>query len=168
MKSRAAIFLGVLLLGGFVYFAGDLIANNASFFAPPGPWKRMTVYLTMHSAWTSSDYPLPEVGAQDYMGVPAKVREDILAGIKHFGSWKVVSDTGSLPGSPEILEIFVPGNFWRSSERLTLTMISDKYGIQLMAKSDSTALHADFGATRNTILRLFHAIENQIAIHPPV
>lgn len=37
-----------------------------------------------------------------------------------------------------------------------------------MAKSDSTALHADFGATRNTILRLFHAIENQIAIHPPV
>ncbi|WP_143461238.1 MULTISPECIES: hypothetical protein [Leptospirillum] len=128
----------------------------------------MTVYLTMHSAWTSSDYPLPEVGAQDYMGVPAKVREDILAGIKHFGSWKVLSDTGSLPGSPEILEIFVPGNFWRSSEHLTLTMISDKYGIHLMAKSDSTALHADFGATRNTILRLFHAIENQIAIHPPV
>jgi hypothetical protein len=102
------------------------------------------------------------------MGVPLKVREDILAGITHFGSWKVLSDTGSLPESPEILEIFVPGNFWRSSERLTLTMISDKYGIQLMAKSDSTALHADFGATRNTILRLFHAIENQIAIHPPV
>lgn len=169
MKSRVlATLFGIFFLGGLVYFAGDLIANNASFFSPPGPWKRMTVYLTMNSAWTASDYPLPEVSAKEYMGVPARVREDILAGIRHFGAWSIASDTGPLSGSPELIEILVPGNFWRSPERVTLKMSSDKYGVLVEAKSVSSSLHADLGATRNTILRLFHAIENQIAIHPPV
>lgn len=156
-----------VLIGGLIYGLGDLIANNASFFNPPGPWKRMTVYLTMHSAWTSPDYPLPEVNPREYMGDPRLVREDILSGIHHFGSWIVESDNGFQKERPEILRIRVPGNFWRSPEQLTLTLISDKYGIFLKARSDSASSYADFGADRNTLLRLFHAIENQIAIHPP-
>ena len=168
MKSRvAATLFGIIVLGGLVYFFGDLIANNASFFSPPGPWSRMSVYLTMHSAWTGSGYPLPEVSAKVYMGEPSRVREDILAGIKHFETWSVQSDSGPLKGRVETLRIRVPGNFWRSPERLTLTMVPDKFGILVRAKADSDSSHADFGATRNTILRLYHAIENQIAIHPP-
>lgn len=168
MKSRfGGVLAGVVLLGIVLYFLGDLVANNASFFNRPGAWKRMSVYLSLHSAWTSSDYPLPEVRPRTYMGEPSRVREDILRGIAHFSAWHIESDTGASTDQPEKVRVRVPGNFWRASEWLTLTLIADKYGIAVRARSDSDSRHADFGANRNTILRLFHAIDNQIAIHPP-
>jgi hypothetical protein len=168
MKTKfVGALAGIILLGAIIYFLGDLVANNASFFNRPGAWKRMSVYVSLHAAWTSPDYPLPEVSPRKYMGEPSRVREDILGGIAHFPAWRIESDSGPSENKPETLLVRVPGNFWRASERLALTLIPDKYGVTVRARSDSDSHHADFGANRNTILRLFHAIDNQIAIHPP-
>ncbi|MHB1606083.1 MAG: hypothetical protein ACYCTV_06795 [Leptospirales bacterium] len=157
----------VLLLSGVLYGLGDLIANNAGFFTAPGAARRLGVYLSLSSAWTAPDYPLPEVAPREYMGDPVLIRKDILLGIKHFTRWKLQSAPGTADASKEVIHVAIPGSFWRSPEVMKVRLTAAKYGLHVWVESVSVGRRPDFGANRNSILRLFHAIDNQIAIHPP-
>lgn len=158
---------GVLFLSATLYCLGDLIANNAGFFSAPGTARRFGVYLSLSSAWTAPDYPLPELAPREYMGNPVLIRKDILLGIEHFKRWKLLSEPGKPVSSGEVIRVAVPGSFWRSPQKMELRLTAVQYGIHVWVRSVSVANRPDFGANRNSILRLFHAIDNQIAFHPP-
>ena len=168
MKWRwFSVISGVLFLCALLYGVGDLIANNAGFFTAPGAARRLGVYLSLSSAWTASDYPLPEVAPRDYLGDPALLRKDILLGIGHFDRWKLLADPGPGGSQAEVIRVRVPGSFWRSPQNMEIRMTPMQYGLHVWAQSSSIARRPDLGANRNSILRLFHAIDNQIALHPP-
>ncbi|MHB1284961.1 MAG: hypothetical protein ACYCYP_00135 [Leptospirales bacterium] len=161
------IVSGLLLLGGLLYGIGDLIANNAGFFEPPGASRRLEVYLSLSSAWTDPTYPLPEVAPRDYLGDPALVQKDILQGIAYFNRWKILPVSPVASAQVSIIRVGIPGSFWRAPQIMELRIAPMEYGLHLWVKSVSVSRRPDFGANRNSILRLFHAIDNQIAIHPP-
>lgn len=159
---------GLVFVGGILYATGALIANNASFFNPPGALERLNVYLSLSKAWTQGGYPLPEVSSRDYMGNPALVRQDILRGIRHFSRWNILSSTpGATSGPVERIRISIPASFWQTGQTMELVLTRTPYGIHLESRSESVRRIPDCGANRNSILRMFHAIDNEMAIHPP-
>ncbi len=163
------VLAGIFVIGAFLYVTGALIANNASFFNPPGAMKRLNVYLSLSKAWTQGAYPLPEVSARDYMGNPALVRKDIIRGIRHFSRWKILSPTPmDFSGPVERIRISIPSSFWRTEQTMELVLMKTQYGIHVESRSTSSRRIPDWGANRNSILRVFHAIDNEMAIHPPV
>lgn len=159
---------GLVIVGGFLYAAGALIANNASFFNPPGSLERLNVYLSLSKAWTQGGYPLPEVSSRDFMGNPVLVRQDILRAIGHFPKWTILSHAPNpISGSEERIRISIPSSFWHTGQTMELVLTTTPYGIHLESRSESVRRIPDCGANRNSILRLFHAIDNEMAVHPP-
>lgn len=163
------VLAGIVVIGALLYATGALIANNASFFNPPGALKRLNVYLSLSKAWTQGAYPLPEVSSRDYMGNSDLIREDIIRGIRHFSRWKILSSTPrNFTGPVERIRISIPSSFWRTEQAMELVLMKTQYGIHVEARSASLRKIPDWGANRNSILRVFHAIDNEMAIHPPV
>ena len=161
-------FIGgaVFFLACFVYLAGDLISNNTNLWNPPGPIKRLSVYFSMDRAWTGQGYPLPELMDRNYEGDVVVLDQNIMRAIKHFRGWTIEARTVSETGGT--YRITVPSTFWRTFETLTLTKTPIPEGVRLSMSGRADGSLPDLGATRNSIIRFYHALDNEIALHPLV
>jgi hypothetical protein len=160
------IGIAVLFLACFVYLGGDLISNNTNLWNPPGAIKRLSVYFSMNRAWTSQGYPLPELMDRNYEGDVIVLDQNIMRAIKHFRGWTIEPLTVSTTGGT--YRITVPSTFWRAYETLTLTKAAMHEGVRLSMSGIADGSLPDLGATRNSILRFYHALDNEIALHPLV
>ncbi|MDA8059487.1 MAG: hypothetical protein ACYCXP_00085 [Leptospirillum sp.] len=160
------IGIAVLFLACFVYLGGDLISNNTNLWNPPGALKRLSVYFSMNRAWTSQGYPLPELMDRNYEGDTVVLDQNIMRAIKHFRGWTITPLTVS--GTGGTYRITVPSTFWRTFETLTLTKTPIPDGVRLSMSGQAAGSLPDLGATRNSILRFYHALDNEIALHPLV
>ncbi len=160
------IAVAVVVLAGGVYLGGDLISNNTNLWNPPGPVKRLGVYFSMNKAWTSEGYPLPELMDKVYEGDLTVLDQNILRSIHHFNGWTITPLTVS--GTGGTYRITVPKTFWRAPETIILTKTPIPEGVRLSLSGHALTSHPDLGATRNSILRFYHALDNEIAVHPLV
>lgn len=160
MKILKITALVVLL--GFLYLAGDLIANNAAFINTPGPVDRLKVYFTLNRAWTAGGYPLPEVSSRLFFGDEEKLRSNIRVSLRSFSGWKIRK------ADPGRIEVSVDASFWHSASVLEISLVPVPGGLRMDVVARSLSDSPDLGANRNYILNLYHAIGDENAIHPPV
>lgn len=160
------IGIAVCLLACLVYIGGDLISNNTNLWNPPGAFQRLSVYFSMNRAWTSQGYPLPELMDRNYEGDVGVLDQNIMRSIKHFRGWTI--ETLTVSGTGGTYRITVPATFWRKFETITLTKTPIPEGVRLSMSGKSDGSLPDLGATRNSILRFYHALDNEIALHPLV
>ncbi|BAM07864.1 hypothetical protein [Leptospirillum ferrooxidans] len=160
------IGLAVFCLACFVYLGGDLISNNTNLWNPPGVMKRLSVYFSLNRAWTGQGYPLPELMDRNYEGDVIVLDQNIMRAIKHFRGWTI--ETLTVSGTGGTYRIKVPSTFWRKKETMTLTKTPISEGVRLSMSGKADGSLPDLGATRNSILRFYHALDNEIALHPLV
>lgn len=148
LEALAWLATGALALAG-----GALARNRAALRPPPGPWRRLRLYLTRNVAVTGDDAPLPELRPRRLEGAA----EELYAALR-----EAMGDLGWTIGyeNPSQLELaaVVTTPLFRFRDDVKVKLVPDGGHWRLFVRSASRVGRADFGANRRHILDLYAAL----------
>lgn len=148
LEALAWLAAAALVLAG-----GALVRNRAALRPPPGPWRRLCLYLTHNVAVTGDDAPLPELRPRRLEGVA----EDLYAALREaMGDlgWTVAYEN---PAQLELAAV-VTTPLLRLRDDVKAKLVPDGGHWRLFVRSASRFGRGDFGANRRHVLDLYAAL----------
>ncbi|MGI9335257.1 MAG: DUF1499 domain-containing protein [Gammaproteobacteria bacterium] len=158
------VVLGLLVFGVLLAVTGiaaGLWGNRPPLTEPPGPWRRLHVYLTTHVAATSPTSEFPELEPQRYDAPPHEVLAMAADACRTFGWEPVAVDAGS-----GRVTAVVTSALWQFKDDVTITVEADSNrGSVLNVRSKSRVGRGDLAANANHLRQLFEGMNRRLA--PP-
>lgn len=159
MKIVTAVIVIVLLL-----VVGTLFKNRAPLFDPPGPKKRLAVYLTTNTATTSDDHPFAELRTPVFNAGPDELYIAVKDAANDLG-WSIMDSDDidwrlDMTAKSDIL-LFV------DEVRVELEPLVCKEGVTQTAMhvhSQSRIGSVDFAANADHIQQLVKAVTKRLAL----
>jgi uncharacterized protein (DUF1499 family) len=157
------IVLVVIVIVVFLVVA-TLLKNHAPLFDPPGPKKRLAVYLTTNTAITADDHPFPELRTPVFDATPDELYNAVKEAAIQLG-WSILDSDDiewrlNLAAKTQFL-LFV------DDVRVEIQPKLCEDGVMrnaLHIRSQSRLGHADFAANAGHIQRLVKAVNRRLEL----
>jgi hypothetical protein len=154
------VVLQIVFLLALVFvslLAGGIIANRLPFTDPPGPGKRLAIYLGTHVAETTPDSEFPELRLRRYQAPPALLFDVSRRAVQNLG-WEITV----LDADAEEIKAVVTTKIWRFKDDLTIRIQpAPNEGSLLYVHSVSRVGRGDLGANTRHVMDL-HAAAKRI------
>lgn len=150
IKILAALFAFVTALAG-----GAIIANGVPLTEPPGPARRLAIYLTSNSARTHADHELPELRTRVYPLPPERALELVTRAANGAG-WRIAD----LDDERNRLHAVVTTPWFRFQDDVRITLQkAGNNATAVQVTSQSRIGRADFGANIAHIMTLHRRLD---------
>lgn len=144
----------LLLLAGLpvILLIGGLLLNRPPLMTPPGPWERISLYLTTNVAETRPDHALPELRTPRLNGEPAQIHEAVLSAMGKL-AWQEIKQEGGTTEAVAVSPLF------RFRDDVSVRLETIDGGTLLHARSASRVGRGDFAANARHLQDLFKHLE---------
>lgn len=161
MKTLILIVLSVLILV-VVIITATLMKNQAHVFQSPGPFKRLSVYLTQHQAETSDNHSFPELRTRTFNVNEDHLFNTVLAAVQQLGWQLEQSDDENLSAH---IVITTPMMRFKDDLVVQVKLVNTQLegeASALLLRSSSRVGKADFAANAGHIQALVAAVDYKL------
>lgn len=157
-QKRGAMIAGfsfILLLSVPVILTlGGILLNNPGLFSPPGPLKRLSIYLTTNIAETSDEPVFPELKTPAFSRPASELFEDVKTALGRLG-W----EASEVNPDEMTIHAVITTALWHFQDDVTIRVTESSRGSSLYVRSSSRVGKGDLGANRAHILHLIELLE---------
>ncbi|MEK6683941.1 MAG: DUF1499 domain-containing protein [Nitrospirota bacterium] len=159
MRSKILVVVITVLILPASAVVIAIAMNRPMLWDPPGPAKRLSIYLRYNVAETAADPLLPELRIRRYRLSEDAMKQAVERTIRSLPRWKMIREERDLGA----YQVEVTSRIWRFRDDLSILVTGPASGdVEVYVYSASRVGRGDFGANRVHILAFYEALERQL------
>jgi uncharacterized protein (DUF1499 family) len=157
---KVLLYIGGVVLALAAIVVGTMLFNRAPLWKSPGPWARISAYLTTNVAETGDHPERPELRTPKYTVDGATLYRSVREAMERLG-WRLVEQD---PDAGRLAAV-VRTPLWHFHDDVTVTILARPGGGSgLYVRSASRVGRGDLAANTRHVLDLLDAVRDRLAV----